>query len=287
LFKPYHNAIFTALGELMTAKHKFPIKLERPLAFIDIEATGTLPRQDRIVELAIVKILPDSNQETKVLRINPGMPIPAGAMKIHGITDEAVKDCPKFPDVADEVLAFLHNCDLAGFNVIRYDITMLTEELSRAGHQFSLDGRRIIDAQRIFHQKEPRDLTAALSFYCGEMHLNAHGAEADVLATIQVLEGQLKHYADLPRNLDELDKYCNPRDPSWADTSGRLRWDNGILTLNFGKKKGEPLKTTIENDPGFARWLLRSDFPADTKRIVSEAVNGLWPAAPAVSDQAP
>ncbi len=260
------------------------IKLDRPIAFFDIEATGISPRADRIVELCIVRIRPDRSEATLRYRINPQVPIPEETTAIHGITDADVRDCPVFPSIAREVLDFLEGCDLGGFNILRYDIPMLAEEFTRAGQAFSIETRRVLDVQRIFHRKEPRDLSAALKFYCGDAHLEAHGAEADVLATIRVFTGQIDRYPDLPRSIAELDSYCNPQNPAWADRTGRLKWSGGLILINFGKNKGKPLKMLIEKDPGFINWLLKSDFPADTRDIVINAQNGIWPEPPAADD---
>ncbi len=253
------------------------IKLDRPIAFFDIEATGISPRADRIVELCIVKITPNKQQSTHVFRINPQVPIPAETTAIHGISDADVADCPTFPELAREIADVLEGCDLGGYNIGRFDVPMLCEEFTRAGINFEVESRRTLDVQRIYHRKEPRDLSAALSFYCNELHLNAHGAEADVLATIRVFEGQLDRYSDLPDNMDELDDYCNPRDPAWVDRTGRLRWINGEAALNFGKKKGTTLRELVATDQGFIKWMLRSDFPADTREIVTDALNGNYP----------
>jgi DNA polymerase-3 subunit epsilon len=258
----------------------FKWKLDRPLAVFDIEATGSTPRADRIVELAIVRLAPDGRRETHVMRVNPGMPIPPEVTQIHGITDADVANCPSFCQIAGKVQELLQGCDLAGYNVVRYDIPMLVEEFARCGVRFDLDGRRIVDAQRIFHRREPRDLTAALAFYCNELHLDAHGAEGDALATLRVLEAELERYADLPRDMAALDAYCNPRDASWVDREGRLKWVNGEVVLNFGKKKGTPLRHIIRDDPGFIKWMLRGDFPRDTKEIVENAMAGTWPDPP-------
>jgi DNA polymerase-3 subunit epsilon len=256
------------------------ITLDRPLAFFDIEATGISPRADRIVELCIVKFTPDKQQSTHVYRINPEMPIPAETTAIHGISDEDVANCPTFKDLATKIAAVLEGCDLGGYNIGRFDIPMLTEEFTRAGITFDTEGCRVLDAQRIYHRMEPRDLTAALAFYCNELHLDAHGAEADVLATVRVFEGQLKRYPELPHDMGALDEFCNPRDPTWVDRTGRLRWVDGKVTLNFGRKKGTPLKTIVDGDPGFIKWMLRSDFPKDTREIVENALQGNYPDPP-------
>lgn len=260
------------------------LRLDKPLAVFDIEATGTSPRADRIIELAIVKLMPDGARVHDVFRLNPGMPIPPEATAIHGITDADVARCPTFAEESAKILNALENCDLAGYNVLRFDIPMLVEEFARANTKFDVETRRVVDAQRIFHRREPRDLTAALLFYCGEAHLDAHGAEGDTLATIRVLEGEFQRYADLPRNVADLAEYCDPRDPSWVDRTGKLRWVNGQIVINFGKKKGEPLRVSVEKDPGFINWLLRSDFPRDTREIVENAMNGRWPVPPALEE---
>jgi len=256
------------------------LKLERPLAIFDIEATGTSPVADRIVELAIVKIMANGDRNSRVFRVNPGIPIPPGATEIHGISDADVAACPPFAAIAAEVDEALKDCDLGGYNCLRYDIPMLVEEFRRAGLAFEVEGRRVVDVQRIYHRREPRDLTAALAFYCGEMHLDAHGAEADTNATLRVLEAQMDRYGDLPRDVEALDAYCNPRHPSWVDRTGKLKWSGKTIVLNFGRKKGTPLSSIIENDKGFIKWMLRCDFPRDTKDIVEQAMQGAWPSPP-------
>jgi len=256
------------------------IELDRPIAFFDIEATGISPRADRIVELCVIKITPNKQQSTHIFRINPQRPIPSEAEAIHGISDADVADCPTFPELAREIADLLEGCDLGGYNIGRFDIPMLTEEFTRAAITFDVESRRVLDVQRIYHRKEPRDLSAALNFYCNEMHLGAHGAEADVLATIRVFEGQLERYPDLPHDMNELDDYCNPRDPTWVDRTGKLRWINGEVALNFGKKKGMTLRELVATDQGFIKWMLRSDFPADTREIVTNALDGNYPEAP-------
>lgn len=250
------------------------------MAFFDIEATGISPRSDRIIDLAVIISHPNGEETEHTWRINPGMPIPPESTEIHGITDEDVKDSPLFADIADKIYAILKDCDLAGYNITRFDIPMLIEEFARTNTLFDMDNRSIVDVQRIFHRKEPRDLTAALSFYCGEKHTDAHGALPDVIATMKVFEGQYNKYADLPTSVSEIDEYCNPKGPSWADRMGRLKWLNGVLTLNFGKKKGLAIKDIYNEDPGFIQWILRNDFPDDTKKILQNAIAGNGPKPP-------
>ena len=259
------------------------LQLERPLAVFDIESTGISPRADRIVELAIVRLELDGVRNVKSWLIKPGIPIPGEAIAIHGITNEAVADCPVFEDIADEVLLFLRNCDLGGYNCLRFDIPILEEELIRVNRDLAQDDRRVVDAQRIFHQREPRDLSAAVTFYCNKKLEGAHGAEADAVATLDVIEGQLVRYDDLPCDIEALDKYCTPRDPFWADRTGRLRWLDGEITINFGKKKGQSLKSLAVSDSGFLKWIIRNDFPRDTIQIVGNALNGIFPEPPKVT----
>ncbi len=256
------------------------LKLKRPLAVFDIEATGISPRVDRIIELCIIKLMPDGSRITHNWRINPEQHIPEEASAIHGIYDKDVADCPTFKQLANDIRAALDNCDLAGYNLTRYDIPMLCEEFKRAGVPFDTESRKVVDAQRIFHQKEPRDLEAALKFYCNREHVGAHGAEADVIATIDVLMGELDMYQDIPDTVEELDLFCNPIDPTWVDRSGRLKWQNGEVVLNFSQKKGQRLKDVAAFDSGFMKWILKSDFPQDTKKIVADALNGKYPEPP-------
>ena len=261
------------------------LKLDKPLAFFDIEATGVNPRSDRIVDLAIVKILPDGNRESYLYRFNPERKIPSDAIAVHGITDADVADSPKFKDQAKSIVEILENCDLAGYNIINYDIPMLCEEFARAGIPFSAEGRCIVDAQRIFHKREPRDLTAALAFYCNELHLGAHGALDDVSATIRVLEGQLQRYEDLPCEPTALHDFCNPRDPSWADRTGKLKWVDNEIVINFGKNQGRKLRDMTKTDPNFLRWMLEKSFPPDTTEIIRNAIAGKFPAPPALKSE--
>ena len=255
-----------------------PLKLERPLAVLDLEATGLNPGIDRIVEIAILKLIPDGRREDYEFRINPGIPIPPAAIAIHGITDADVANQPSFADLAPRIWELLDGCDLAGFGIVRYDVQMLREEFARCAMTFQEDGRRLLDAQRIFHKKEPRDLTAALSFYCNETHVGAHGAKADCEATLKVLAAQLKKYSDLPADLDGLDDYCSLRQSDWADKTGKLRWVDGEIVINFGKQHfGQKLRDLARDNQKFLSWLIKSDFPCDTKQIVSDAMAGRFP----------
>lgn len=259
---------------------RFPIPLDRPLIVFDIEATGISTRADRIIELAAIRLEPNGDEASGYWLLNPEMPIPEDSIAIHGITDDVVKDCPTFKQKALEILIFFGDADLAGFNAGRFDIPMLQEEFTRAGIFFDAERRRLLDAQRIFHTKEPRDLTAALRFYCGDVHTDAHGAEADVRATLRVIIGQFDRYPDLPIDMEALDRTFNPIDPLNVDRAGRLRWSDGEIVINFGKKKGEKLRELAVRDPGFVRWITKNDFPPDTRQICENALKGFYPPPP-------
>jgi DNA polymerase-3 subunit epsilon len=257
------------------------LKLDRPLVVFDIESTGTTPRKDRIIELAAVKLMPDGTEISKCWLMNPGVKIPPETTKIHGITDEIVKDCPTFADKADEIFAFFEGCDLSGFNADRFDIPCLEEEFARVGMAFAPSARKHVDVQRIYHKKEPRDLSAAVRFYLGRNHDGAHGAEADTRATLEVLKAQMAKYSDLPATVDEMDEYLVPHDPMNADRAGTLRWKDGELTINFGKKKGESLKKLLLNEPNYLKWILKGDFDTEVRMIIKDLLdNGRLPPAP-------
>ena len=261
------------------------LKIERPLAVFDIEATGTSPQVDRIIDLCVIRLLPNQQQTLHNFRVNPGIPIPLEASRIHGIFDADVSECPPFKDVASEILNCFADADLCGYNLVRFDIPMLENEFTRAGLTWNSTDARVVDVQRIFHRKEPRDLSAAVAFYTNELHLDAHGAQPDVEATIRVLEGQFQRYHDLPRDITQLDEFCNPRDPTWVDKTGKFKWVAGEIVLNFGKKRGVTLKTLLREEPSFAKWMLRSDFPQDVKAILTDAVADKWPTPPSPDEE--
>ena len=270
----------------------FPIELQRPLVVFDLETTGLFPRRDRIVEIAAVKTNPDGTEETLERLLNPTVPIPPETTAVHGISDETVKDCPTFADVADEIYAFFEGCDVAGFNSDRYDIPCLEEEFFRVGKNLSQAVVNRVDIQRIYHKMEPRDLSSALQHYCGRSHVGAHGALADARATLDVFAAQLERakaapvgdrYAELAgKDIAALDGYLVPHDPNNADRNGMFRWRDGILYVNFGKKKGETLKNLMLREPNFLRWILKGDFDTDVKAIAADALEGRLPKPPSV-----
>lgn len=257
------------------------LKLTRPLVVFDIESTGVSPRKDRIIELAAIKLMPNGEEISKCWLMNPSVPIPPETTAIHGISDEIVKDCPTFADKADEIFEFFRDCDLSGFNADRFDIPCLEEEFARVGKAFAPSARKHVDVQRIYHKKEPRDLSAAVKFYLGRNHEGAHGAEADTRATLEVLKAQMLKYSDLPSTVDEMDEYLVPHDPLNADRAGTLRWKNGELTINFGKKKGESLKKLLLNEPNYLKWIMKGDFDTEVRMIIKDLLdNGRLPPPP-------
>lgn len=251
--------------------------LDRPLAVLDLEATGTAPHRDRIVEVSVLKLLPDGTKLLRHRRLNPGMPIPPEATEVHGIHDEDVAHEPEFRNIAASLAELLDGCDLAGFGILQFDLPMLRTEFERSGVEFPIEGRRILDAKSIFHQMEPRDLSAAHRFYCGEPFGAAHSAEADTLATYRVLVAQLRRYPELPHSMDDLHKISNPRQADFVDSEGKLIWRNSEIHFNFGKHKGVPLREVCTIDGEYVRWLIAKDFRPDLKTVLSAALDGRFP----------
>lgn len=245
------------------------LQLTRPLAVIDLETTGTNVATDRIIEIAVIKIMPDRSVQNKVKRINPGMPIPAATTAIHGISDDDVKDAPVFKQVANEYRQFLENCDIAGYNSNRFDIPMLVEEFLRAGLTFEVSNRRFIDVQKIFHLMEKRTLSAAYKFYCDKDLINAHSAEADALATFEILEAQLVRYgSQLKADVDALAAFTKEDD--FVDFARRIVMQNGVEMFNFGKYKGRPVRDVLKAEPQYYDWMMKADFPLNTKQKLTE-----------------
>ena len=253
------------------------LKLERPLIIFDLETTGTIISRDRIVEISVVKILPDGTRSVKTRRLNPEMPIPAAATEIHGISDADVANEPTFKSVSKNLMALFDGCDLGGYNVLKFDVPVLINEFSRAGLEFSLEGRNIIDAYSIFCKLYPRTLSGAFKFFCGKVLEGAHGAEADTLATVEIFEAQLAKHPELPRDLNLLHQFSDNTDPDSVDSSGRFKWSGGEVIACFGKNSGVPLKKLALEDPGFLKWIIRVDFPEDVKNIARDALTGKFP----------
>jgi DNA polymerase-3 subunit epsilon len=256
---------------------KLLLKLKRPLAIVDLETTGLIAGHDRVIEIAVLKIHPNGKRTRYCSRVNPEMRIPPEASKIHGIRDRDVKSKPTFEKIVPKLTRLLQSCDLAGFNIVRFDLPILREEFRRVGKEFPWDSRKIIDACRIFHINEPRDLTAAYRYYCDSEHTAAHSALEDARICWEVLRGQLSRYSHLPRSVESLDRYCNPIDDRYVDASGKFEWRFGEAVFLFGKNKGLSLRRVAEESPDDLEWMLRGDFSLEVKKIVRNALRGKQP----------
>ncbi|WP_298649880.1 3'-5' exonuclease [uncultured Proteiniphilum sp.] len=246
------------------------LNLKNPLVFFDLETTGINITHDRIVEISFLKIHPNGKEEIKSRRVNPEMPIPPQATAIHGITDEDVKNCPPFKQVAKSLADQLEGCDLAGFNSSRFDVPMLAEEFLRAGVDFDMSKRKFVDVQIIFHKKEQRTLEAAYAFYCDKKLDNAHSAESDTIATYEVLKSQLDRYPDLANDIEALSKEYSSFNSN-VDFAGRFIYDEkGVEVFNFGKHKGKPVAEVLRNEPGYYAWMMDGDFPLNTKQALTK-----------------
>lgn len=245
------------------------LNLKNPLVFFDLETTGINITNDRIVEISYLKVMPDGKEECRTRRINPQIPIPEQATAVHGITNEDVKDCPTFKEVAKSLAAQIEGCDLAGFNSNRFDIPMLAEEFLRAEVDIDLNKRKFIDVQTIFHKMEQRNLVAAYKFYCGKDLTNAHSAESDTRATYEVLMSQLERYPELENDVDMLSAFSSFNNN--VDFAGRMIYnENGEEVINFGKYKGQLVKDVLKKDLGYYGWIMQGDFPLNTKQKLTE-----------------
>jgi DNA polymerase-3 subunit epsilon len=257
------------------------LKLKTPLAFFDLETTGINISKDRIVEISILKVFPDGKEEIKTKLVNPGIPIPLETSLIHGIYDDDVKDAPLFKDLGKNIAKFLEGCDLGGFNILKFDVPVLVEEFLRADINFDISKRRLIDAQKIFHLMEKRNLSAAYKFYCDETLENAHSAEADTIATFKIFEKQIERYdgqevVDLKGNKlgvikNDMDAVHNITLQKMVDLAGRMVFnDKGIEVFNFGKHRGKSVLEVLQREPMYYDWIQKNDFPLDTKRKLTE-----------------
>ena len=245
--------------------------LTRPLIFFDIESTGVDIVQDKIVELCMIKYFPDHRSETLIERYNPGRPIPKEASAIHGITDDMVKEAPTFKQVANEVKQFIEHCDLGGYNSNRFDIPMLIEEFLRVDIAFTVDGRKLVDVQKVFHMMEQRTLSAAYKFYCQKSLENAHSAEADATATWEILEAQVERYPQIGETIDSIVKFTGEDDI--VDFARRFVKENGVEIFNFGKHKGKPVTQVLKEEPQYYDWMMKGDFAMNTKQKLTEILN--------------
>ncbi len=270
------------------------LNLKKPLAFFDLETTGTDVAKDRIVEIAVVKMMPDGQVHTLPVKegaenrmlVNPGVPIPLEASMVHGIYDADVAGKPQFHHVAKDLFIFLHDCDLGGFNSNKFDIPLLAEEFLRAGIDFSLEGRNLVDVQVIFHLMEPRSLKAAYKFYCGKQLEGAHEALADAKATREVFEAMIERYqgveiedkngtryAPVVNDMEKIHSLSERRKK--ADLAGHIVYnDANEIVFNFGKYRGEKVVEILQRDPGYYSWMQNADFPLYTKKVLTDIRNG-------------
>lgn len=248
------------------------IKTDKSIAVFDLETTGLDVSNDRIVEIAVLKVTPDGTESYFSKRVNPEMPISEESAEIHGITNEIVKDAPTFKELAPEIANFIGDADLVGFNSNKFDIPLLAEEFLRVDFEFDIAARKFIDVQNIFHKMEQRTLVAAYKFYCDKDLTNAHSAEADVKATYEVLLGQLKRYGESLENTpDFLAEYSKNNKHEIIDFAGRLALnEEGKSIYNFGKHKGKTVEEIAEKEPGYYGWMLNSNFPRYTKEVLKK-----------------
>lgn len=244
------------------------LNLSRPLIFFDLETTGTNVTRDRIVELSYIKVFPDGSEESKSRRINPEMPIPPESTAIHHITDEDVKDAPTFRQIAKSLSDIFEGCDIAGYNSNKFDVPLLIEEFNRVGIPFSIEGRRFVDVQNIFHKMEQRTLIAAYKFYCDKDLEGAHSADADTRATYEVLMSQLDRYPTLKNDVEALAAFSNSSRS--VDLAARIILDsNNVPVFNFGKHKGQRVIDVFRREPSFYSWMMSGDFPKNTKDVIT------------------
>jgi len=244
------------------------LQLTKPLAFIDLETTGINLATDRIIEIAIVKVLSDGKRSIKRKLIKPQIPIPKQSSDIHGITNEMVKDAPTFKEVAQELKQMLDGCDIAGYNSNRFDIPLMVEEFLRADVDFDMKGRKLVDVQNIFHKMEQRTLSAAYKFYCNKTLEGAHSAEVDASATHEILIAQLERYPDLGTSVDSVLKLIG--EEPIVDFARRFIMENGIEIFNFGKYKGRAVADVLRTEPQYYDWMMKGDFPQYTKQKLTE-----------------
>ncbi len=252
------------------------LNLKKPIVFFDLETTGINIAKDRIVEISILKILPNGNKESKTWLVNPEMEIPKEASDIHGITNERVVTEPTFNELAEEVSKMIEGCDLAGFNSNRFDIPLLGEEMLRAKVDFDMVDRVAVDVQVIFHKKEQRTLTAGYKFYCDKDLTDAHSAEADTKATYEILLAQLEKYDDLENDITSLSEFSTHK--KRADFAGFILFDDEDDEIfTFGKYKGTKVKDVLQKDKGYFNWIQNADFPLYTKRVLEQIKERLNP----------
>lgn len=253
------------------------LNLKKPIAFFDLETTGLNIASDRIVEISIVKIMPNGDKEIKTKLLNPTIPISKDSSAIHGIKDSDVKSKSTFQDVAKEFHDFIEDCDLGGYNSNKFDVPLLAEEFLRAGIDFKVSDRKLVDVQNIFHKMEQRTLIAAYKFYCDKDLTKAHSAEADTTATYEILEAQIQKYEELENDISFLSQFS--QQTKNVDLLGRFIYnDQEIEVFNFGKHKGKPITEVLEKEPGYYSWMMNGDFPLYTKKVLKEIKEKMKPA---------
>lgn len=264
------------------------LNLTKPIVFFDLETTGVQVGSDHIVQICLLKIMPDGSETEMTRLVRPAddkgktLHIPEDSTAVHHITDAMVADQRSFREMAPEVASFIGDADLAGYNSNKFDVPLLVEEFLRAGVEFSLSDRRLIDVQNIFHRMEPRTLVAAYKFYCGKELDGAHSADADTRATYEVLKAQLDRYdgvqyqdrdgsvsCPIVNNVGALSRFtCNAQ---WADLVGHIGYDKAHREIfNFGKHKGKTLVQVFQMEPAYYDWIMKADFPLSTKKVVME-----------------
>ena len=275
--RPTRQAI-PSIQELGPRFFEFLNLIDRPVVFLDIEATGTDHQRDRIVELSVMRVmpLPVGLEAPRTWRVNPKQRIPQEASEVHGIYNSDLEDAPTFPEIAEEVAQLLRGADIAGFAVSRFDVRLLRAEFTRARVDIDLTAARVIDTQVIYHTREPRNLAAAVRFYCDQELEGAHGAEADTVASLRVLAGQLSRYDDLELSIEELDRVCDSVNEPYVDRTRRFAWKDGEPAFNFGKLKGKSLRWAA-GDPeqrAYLRRLLQSPMEEDARQVMLDALAG-------------
>ena len=253
------------------------LKLERPLVFFDLETTGLDTKTARIVEIAMIKVFPDKTNESFLTLVNPEIPIPKEVTDIHGINNFDVMDKPTFKEIAVDVLSVIKNCDLAGYNLISYDVPILINELQRADISYSTENIGMIDVMKIFKIKERRDLSSAYRFYCKKDLDGAHSALKDTQATLDVLMAQTEKYEDLPQTVEELQQFCNQTDDRYVDPDRKLKWEKDEAHFTFGKYRGQNLKDISKKDPEYLQWIIKQDFSNQVQTILQNALSGIYP----------
>lgn len=244
------------------------LNLNKPIVFFDLETTGINVSKDRIVEICVLKVMPDGTETIKTWRVNPTIPIPEGASKVHGIYDKDVANEPTFAQLGVEISQFIGNSDLAGYNSNKFDVPLLVEEFLRADIDFDVKKRKLVDVQVVFFKKEPRTLTAAYKFYCEKELENAHTAEADVLATYEVLKSQIDKYDDIKNDVNQISKFSSQF--KTADFAGMIVFnEKKEEVFNFGKHKGVSVAKVFEKEPGYYNWIMNADFPLYTKKVLT------------------